>query len=187
MIFAWPSSPRRGLSPRVRGNRPFRVADQLRVGSIPACAGEPISPTPRADSDRVYPRVCGGTNYVGLLGDIRYGLSPRVRGNRRRQRQSRTRLWSIPACAGEPPTRPAPSASMRVYPRVCGGTQRGSRSRCGAAGLSPRVRGNLSGVIRAGVSPGSIPACAGEPSPHARRECQLWVYPRVCGGTHVCR
>ena len=49
------------LSPRVRGNPD--QADQMvdRYLSIPACAGEPYPLPPRDASERVYPRVCGGT------------------------------------------------------------------------------------------------------------------------------
>ena len=50
-----------GLSPRVRGN----LADLLQrchnVGSIPACAGEPIDGKAPIFTTAVYPRVCGGT------------------------------------------------------------------------------------------------------------------------------
>ncbi len=50
-------------------------------------------------------------------------------------------------------------------------------------GLSPRVRGNLGTAQLVWLSPGSIPAGAGEPW-----LCQTWrtwtrVYPRGCGGT----
>ena len=52
---------RRGLSPRVRGNRHGLAQGRQRLRSIPACAGEPQrQPVPSGDV-RVYPRVCGGT------------------------------------------------------------------------------------------------------------------------------
>ena len=55
------SGPLRGLSPRVRGNPLTMLVGRDKQGSIPACAGEPPK-TPRARcSNRVYPRVCGGT------------------------------------------------------------------------------------------------------------------------------
>ena len=70
-----------GLSPRVRGNRRPTTMGRLASGSIPACAGEPMSYAPEngdtavypacagepaaqsapAAPRRVYPRVCGGT------------------------------------------------------------------------------------------------------------------------------
>ena len=51
------------------------------------------------------------------------------------------------------------------------------------AGLSPRVRGNLNADRVAARSRGSIPACAGEPTPSSPMRSPWKVYPRVCGGT----
>ena len=152
-----------GLSPRVRGN-PCKVkAGVVRSGSIPACAGEPPSTGTPTGGAWVYPRVCGGT--VTVLGDgtIFAGLSPRVRGNPPGRRTKPTRKRSIPACAGEPLLWLRMVLSLRVYPRVCGGTRAGCCNTIFVQGLSPRVRGNRS---RYDVSPWG-----------------LWVYPRVCGGT----
>ena len=71
-----------GLSPRVRGNpAQIHVAVQ-RLGSIPACAGEPVPATEDATLPWVYPRVCGGTGGQPAGESCRVGLSPRVRGNR---------------------------------------------------------------------------------------------------------
>ena len=95
-------------------------------------------------------------------------------------------MGSIPACAGEPPRHPwaslaasgglsprvrgtftgkRPAGTLRVYPRVCGGTSCWLCTAASAAGLSPRVRGNH--------EDGTTPMD------------QLFtsVYPRVCGGT----
>ena len=52
-----------------------------------------------------------------------------------------------------------------------------------AAGLSPRVRGNLAEPSDAGRLDGSIPACAGEPVIPFGHQDLFEVYPRVCGGT----
>ena len=169
-----------GLSPRVRGNRALsglpsrattgvypracggtdRLAETwlLHVRSIPARAGEP----------------------PGIRNSALTGLSPRVRGNRpikamltRAGRSiparagepyaDRTSMnWSIPARAGEPVSR-EPRTRRRVYPRACGGNLRPPSLRHSGdmAGLSPRVRGNLS---------------------VASVEASL-IYPRACGGT----
>ena len=121
-LVAYPYSPTKGLSPRVRGNlscffSPFSV-----YGSIPACAGEPLLGSCTTTSCTVYPRVCGGTfHMVNSLPDVD-GLSPRVRGNLRLQLQGRNSRGSIPACAGEPARRADAVGPGRVYPRVCGGT-----------------------------------------------------------------
>ena len=50
-------------------------------------------------------------------------------------------------------------------------------------GLSPRVRGNQGFCRRERADKRSIPACAGEPRSHYRRNHVHPVYPRVCGGT----
>ena len=54
-----------------------------------------------------------------------------------------------------------------------------------AYGLSPRVRGNRSPSSVGMTIPGSIPACAGEPSAMLLRRLNTRVYPRVCGGTNL--
>ena len=132
----------KGLSPRVRGNRPELVRRRVADGSIPACAGEPTPPSWRVWGGRVYPRVCGGTAPCRLKVGVLAGLSPRVRGNRRPGQAGVHPCGSIPACAGEPATQCESSAPSRVYPRVCGGTMGVNDIRRMEGGLSPRVRGN---------------------------------------------
>ena len=74
---------------------------------------------------------------------------------------------------------------ITVYPRVCGGTSQTRRHISGLAGLSPRVRGNLSELPTPPDDAGSIPACAGEPSSAGVCGGLPQVYPRVCGGTRI--
>ena len=52
---------RKGLSPRVRGNRLAWASDHADDRSIPACAGEPRVGLGSGSTGAVYPRVCGGT------------------------------------------------------------------------------------------------------------------------------
>ena len=213
-----------GLSPRVRGNLQGPVGGPGFLRSIPACAGEPRTPAGPAWSPRVYPRVCGGTGHRYTARPCAWGLSPRVRGNRRQYHFRLLLERSIPACAGEPKCASPVSWAPRVYPRVCGGTGWGRellndreglspRVRgeprihplqqparrvyprvCGGTmatapiisivwGLSPRVRGNRRRTEQAHQHQGSIPACAGEPSPGQTLARFDTVYPRVCGGT----
>ena len=146
--------------------------------------------------------MCGGTVKAEVHHGFPSGLSPRVRGNRRRILDLYVHLGSIPACAGEPSRCDSLHFSTWVYPRVCGGTQPLGESRYPVKGLSPRVRGNRqpkSSGLKYDLSPrvrgnpqypanalggsGSIPACAGEPSRGSRRAVCVRVYPRVCGGT----
>ena len=153
------------------------------AGSIPACAGEPYSARSSASQRRVYPRVCGGTLLRPGNELAAPGLSPRVRGNRIVRRSYAPVAGSIPACAGEPRNATLPRTCPRVYPRVCGGTLRRRQHGGAGSGLSPRVRGNLSGAGPALPRAGSIPACAGEPQPPPNPAGATGVYPRVCGGT----
>ena len=172
-----------GLSPRVRGNPPIAPSRGGWRGSIPACAGEPVSCNRSKARLGVYPRVCGGTSSsLRVRGQV-LGLSPRVRGNQSRSPRQASCPGSIPACAGEPRRRPPRPSGRRVYPRVCGGTAMPGRGLGQAQGLSPRVRGNQAGGVVAFAGTGSIPACAGEPMARIAFLIMVRVYPRVCGGT----
>ena len=113
-----------GLSPRVRGNQGITRRGPRWSRSIPACAGEPASPSEWTVLTRVYPRVCGGTSKASKISIEVNGLSPRVRGNPPASRGRKQGQGSIPACAGEPRAGLKLLATYGVYPRVCGGTWR---------------------------------------------------------------
>ena len=155
-----------------------------RNGSIPACAGEPTSPRIVYCKSGVYPRVCGGTVCPGTGRPESKGLSPRVRGNHAPDPPTGRSRRSIPACAGEPCCRRPPGRRRRVYPRVCGGTVMRLWRKNQMPGLSPRVRGNRTGVGAGALLSGSIPACAGEPPAAPAPAAARRVYPRMCGGTN---
>ena len=127
--------------------------------------------------------MCGGTNTHVDMGYFSEGLSPRVRGNPNSSPAALPPARSIPACAGEPIDHRLPASSIRVYPRVCGGTPTQRHRQRYWHGLSPRVRGNPPRKERISVLPGSIPACAGEPPESPALTASGQVYPRVCGGT----
>ena len=175
--------PGTGLSPRVRGNHAGHRRRPCRLGSIPACAGEPASSMSRGRIWRVYPRVCGGTQDRPAGAFLRHGLSPRVRGNLAALNASACGRGSIPACAGEPRILLVPRCVTRVYPRVCGGTMPARPYDTQIQGLSPRVRGNPPSHRGRAGSQRSIPACAGEPASRPGAPAVSMVYPRVCGGT----
>ena len=151
-------------------------------GSIPACAGEPISPSWRYRRRRVHPRVCGGAKFDPAYKDALEGPSPRVRGSRLQKLPQSVTIGSIPACAGEPISRLTISACFRVHPRVCGGALIAVSLRSGRKGPSPRVRGSHSCIAQSHYSFGSIPACAGEPGESGVTTAANGVHPRVCGG-----
>ncbi len=91
-----------GLSPRVRGNPGQLEHRGRRSRSIPAGAGEPWPARAPRPTVPVYPRGCGGTWRPQAPSAAVGGLSPRVRGNRRRLRLGFGFGRSIPAGAGEP-------------------------------------------------------------------------------------
>ena len=172
-----------GLSPRVRGNQ--LVASQVvdHVGSIPAGAGEPYHGGSLQRRSWVYPRGCGGTLPRRKPPKKKLGLSPRVRGNLGRPRETLRRNRSIPAGAGEPiPPRPG-LVGWAVYPRGCGGTTPGVTRPLVHQGLSPRVRGNRQHSPIPQTATRSIPAGAGEPEQNRMMAYPARVYPRGCGGT----
>ena len=74
-------------------------------------------------------------------------------------------------------------SSIRVYPRVGGGTGPSPSAPMRASGLSPRGRGNPAAIYHPQTQEGSIPAWAGEPRSLTSRTRRPWVYPRVGGGT----
>ena len=154
-----------------------------RWGSIPARAGEPFQTPGTSAAHRVYPRACGGTEGSQGSPKVMAGLSPRVRGNPALGSSSPGPGRSIPARAGEPSLCTLGSFPSRVYPRACGGTSHSVMVRRCAAGLSPRVRGNLFLGFQAALQGRSIPARAGEPSPPRTPPRPGRVYPRACGGT----
>ena len=175
-----------GRSPRVRGSHGLRSGKGQLRGSIPACAGEPSRGCPTLTYSGVDPRVCGGARGMGGGIQSASGRSPRVRGSRPKGEVDAAFSGSIPACAGEPDGGSVIHASKGVDPRVCGGATLVTITRRTRPGRSPRVRGSRQGVSDYRPFPGSIPACAGEPSGPAGRGAGGGVDPRVCGGARAC-
>ena len=72
--------------------------------------------------------------------------------------------------------------SARAYPRTCGGNNvNGTLNQCGQ-GLSPHVRGKLTGHRTVLTLHGPIPARAGETRRRRGAAKYLKAYPRTCGG-----
>ena len=125
----------------------------------------------------------GETPASSYFGEWRWGLSPHVRGNRKRTGRGRLIVGSIPACTGKPSGRILRNPRYGVYPRMYGETADVRAESTGQQGLSPHVRGNrvlVAGSERLGRS---IPACTGKPRtpPAATRAAK--VYPRMYGET----
>ena len=151
-------------------------------GPIPAYAGEPTRRKRTTKSARAYPRVCGGATACRLRSTRTSGLSPRMRGSHPCSSTSSISAGPIPAYAGEPGRRFVGTGNRRAYPRVCGGA-RLSGGICGIdILLSPRMRGSPILPVWDAISPGPIPAYAGEPDARVRLHHAGAAYPRVCGG-----
>ena len=165
----------------MRGSPPNCMILRRLYRSIPACAGQPKTPTFVASESVVYPRVCGAATHAASSSSCHHGLSPRVRGSLLRRSLFLLRFRSIPACAGQPGP-PQPSwCWRRVYPRVCGAARRVYPQCPPAKGLSPRVRGSRGLPWRKRWESRSIPACAGQPKTSRPTSQVTKVYPRVCG------
>ena len=167
----------------MRGNRFKGSQGGFCRGSIPALAGEPQQTQWATITVPVYPRACGGTVSRAAKADSAGGLSPRLRGNRKKPRLGSLGVGSIPALAGEPVRQRLSWYARRVYPRACGGTTMVEALQVKCLGLSPRLRGNHSQHRQLLANNGSIPALAGEPLVLATFVPLFTVYPRACGGT----
>ena len=167
----------------MRGNPKLRHEVRMKIGSIPAHAGEPTDVVLVVPAIGVYPRACGGTGIDPSRDGPRAGLSPRMRGNRCLGSVGPGCAGSIPAHAGEPGERDAALNVAGVYPRACGGTLLAIGVTVTITGLSPRMRGNRRAVCRDCRGLGSIPAHAGEPRAVPPYIWKPRVYPRACGGT----
>ena len=131
----------------------------------------------------VYPRVGGATLGLRSWRRIGMGLSPRGRGNQRIVSHVEAPERSIPAWAGQPPTRSLVRRRSKVYPRVGGATTWGVLMSNKTQGLSPRGRGNHGEGVEALRVEGSIPAWAGQPLCAGVPVSITKVYPRVGGAT----
>ena len=92
----------KGRSPRVRGNPTKTRIDDLGVGPIPACAGQPACAASISSPLKADPRVCGATAVTLSIDHLVYGRSPRVRGNHDYAQVQHQMMGPIPACAGQP-------------------------------------------------------------------------------------
>ncbi len=117
-----PATCSKGLSPRMRGNPAHGLRDDLGGGPIPAHAGQPASCCCQAARPRAYPRACGATPGTRSSYWSNWGLSPRMRGNRRCFGSVQRLPGPIPAHAGQPQAARSLRWMPRAYPRACGAT-----------------------------------------------------------------
>ena len=109
------------------------------------------------------------------------GLSPRVRGSLPKSLLNSKHLRSIPTCTGQPPQPSCRACACSVYPHVCGADACVEMHLMYWMGLSPRVRGRISGLGLDVARLGSIPTCAGQTLMAVTLVPVTMVYPHVCG------
>ena len=101
-----------GPSPRARGIQDLSGQRFGRLGSIPACAGNPLRLPGDGEIGQVHPRVRGESGAGTILAAAEAGPSPRARGIRTTVEPGRGMVGSIPACAGNPLRQNDPSESV---------------------------------------------------------------------------
>ena len=125
--------------------------------------------------------MCGEHGVRVFLETACEGSSPRVRGTHVEFVFLADVCGIIPACAGNTSLVRLRAAAPRDHPRVCGEHDCSRRRRKAPPGSSPRVRGTQVPPELFEISPGIIPACAG----NTRTPTGMWTkrrdHPRVCG------
>src|SRR5690606_34095776 len=109
------------------------------------------------------------------------GLSPRMRGTVHYRHLQLRAARFIPADAGNGFPLPANQGQHAVYPRGCGERVSKISKVCGVPGLSPRMRGTVTGCQAPSNKIRFIPADAGNGVAKRKVAPGLPVYPRGCG------
>ena len=150
-----------GSSPRMRGTRVYKIRQLFIFGIIPAYAGNTSIFQRPSSKRRDHPRVCGehGGCCDGLL--AQWGSSPRMRGTLKMYTIEDMNVGIIPAYAGNTASRACSSGMARDHPRVCGEHQLYTSSQFAHKGSSPRMRGTPISFCVCVITPGIIPAYAG--------------------------
>ena len=175
-----------GLSPRVWGNQALARRLWNVQRPIPTCVGQPRGFAVYQWIQKAYPHVCGATARERRVHYSQNGLSPRVWGNRQRERRHNPGMGPIPTCVGQPKFQGSRDNGTTAYPHVCGATAVILSRGINAAGLSPRVWGNRSAFAISGSRSRPIPTCVGQPIPAACANDMVTAYPHVCGATRGC-
>ena len=170
-----------GSSPRMRGTRLALLSDPMRIGIIPAYAGNTNRPAGESRTSGDHPRVCGEHHATGRERVQVAGSSPRMRGTPLLTEIDFFPQGIIPAYAGNTCSAMLNSFSFRDHPRVCGEHSRHTASSSIHRGSSPRMRGTRHHRHQPGLPPGIIPAYAGN-TPGVTVLVRLCGdHPRVCG------
>ena len=147
----------------------------------PACAGRSTKNPSVRIAGQDHPRVCGEKVEPLSSRPRSVGSPPRVRGEGSWHLRSAGPLGITPACAGRRSPLRSPTPPPQDHPRVCGEKDVGWRSKDGAWGSPPRVRGEVALVSWTVLAGGITPACAGRSALKDLTDEIKQDHPRVCG------
>ena len=151
-----------GSSPRMRGKRPQLLAQRVNPRLIPAHAGKTRIHKPPFVAGSAHPRACGENSSWEAESVCAAGLSPRMRGKRRKHNHRRVPRGLIPAHAGKTLRREPGQMLRGAHPRACGENLKFGSVGSEMEGSSPRMRGKRERLIPFPVFSGLIPAHAGK-------------------------
>ena len=134
-------SPVPGSSPRVRGKRVPGTRPPVFVRSIPAHAGQTVSPRIQTTCPSDHPRACGANIEHLERQQRKYRSSPRVRGKLFLPFFACAGIRIIPARAGQTARRCRAAPERPDHPRACGANGKAFHTEENLPGSSPRVRG----------------------------------------------
>ena len=173
--------PRRGSSPRVRGEV-ARVGGRGQLeGIIPAGAGRSGSYRIDFITDRDHPRGCGEKSAISAPYHASRGSSPRVRGEVNVPFRGVAACGIIPAGAGRSPTLSSLPIGEWDHPRGCGEKPPNLPITMDYPGSSPRVRGEAGSPNLHALPTGIIPAGAGRSLDRRGGSAGHGDHPRGCG------
>ncbi len=148
---------------------------------IPVGAGNSEPSQYLTSASTVYPRGCGELGCGGFVHTAKAGLSPWVRGTRRKWPNLPFGRRFIPVGAGNSQRRIYQTSRRPVYPRGCGELVALQVFNHLVRGLSPWVRGTLTLNLPKPHLDRFIPVGAGNSRPVTQTGFESAVYPRGCG------
>ena len=157
----YPNTETAGSSPHARGTLSPVPHPQVPTGIIPACAGNTGIIQGLGVTGRDHPRMRGEHFRRLHAHQGEKGSSPHARGTHERHNRVHIHNGIIPACAGNTILRPGSSLVPWDHPRMRGEHDDGGSQSDRLLGSSPHARGTREVVESIGMTPGIIPACAG--------------------------
>ena len=170
-----------GSSPRMRGTLGELVSDCLRMGIIPAHAGNTEIDDLVKSLFGDHPRACGEHWPTISAWPSTRGSSPRMRGTLQRKHALADMAGIIPAHAGNTYGEPHHDLAGGDHPRACGEHESQAWRSCRLEGSSPRMRGTRPTFSHGRAAGGIIPAHAGNTATPPRLLPAPRDHPRACG------